>query len=823
MKLLLVVMLASFSFGAASAEKPTFVDSIHFVQYLDENTALEEVRDGNLDLYYFRVPSERLEDSSSREDLKIFQSTGGSYSLLVNPAKTENLNPFSITEVRFALNYLIDRNLIVNELMGGFGIPMISNYGPFDPDYIHILDELESFHFQYNPVLADQIITDALQKEGAQKIDGRWMHQGEQIKIKIFIRSDDPVRKSIGEILSAELEKVGFSVSKDFGDLNKAFVVVYGSDPSDAKWHLYTEGWAGRSAFVKYDSVGLAQMYSPWFSNMPGFNNPSYWNYKNDYLDSVTQKIYTGNFDSAQKRIDLIKEATVEGIKESVRIFIASKIDHYVANPRIEGVVNDFGGGVPNRFTPINARADSDTIKIGVKQIYQGAWNPIGGLSDAYSKNIWDVLFDPGVFKHPYTGETFPIRTNWVVESAGPSGTLDVPDGVINWDPVTQQWETVKNKTAVSKITYNLLFSNWHNGQKMDINDILHSLYFVMEWGSEKQNDDKTFDSEYTPQASRVAETIVGVRIIDENTIEAYVNYWHFDEAEIADWGGLWTSMPWEITYAMEQAVLDGKSSFSRSGAASKNVNWLSLVVPNDAMMIKNYLEQFKETNTIPKPLREFIKNEEAVQSRYDSSIKWIEKTNHAIISNGPFYLQSYSPESRTITIKAFDDPSYPFEAGYWMDFENVKYPKITDIAVPQTVTLGEKLTIPIKTSDVTKIQYFLTSSDGINIISDTKNIVGDDTVIEFSGDVTRKLGIGASDLKVFAVSDAVLRPDIYTTSFLTFENTQQIPKNDFAELEETSSKQSHYVSIAAIVIGAIIVGVVYSKRRQRKKSAQKH
>ena len=47
-------------------------------------------------------------------------------------------------------------------------------------------------------------------------------------------------------------------------------------------------------------------MYSPWFSNMPGFNDPAYWNYENNYIDSLTQKIYTGDFESkrAKKQID---------------------------------------------------------------------------------------------------------------------------------------------------------------------------------------------------------------------------------------------------------------------------------------------------------------------------------------------------------------------------------------------------------------------------------------------------------------------------------------------------------------------------------------
>ena len=57
---------------------------------------------------------------------------------------TGDFNPFSIREVRYALNFLVDRNLIVNELLGGYGSPMISNYGSFSADYLGIIDVLES-------------------------------------------------------------------------------------------------------------------------------------------------------------------------------------------------------------------------------------------------------------------------------------------------------------------------------------------------------------------------------------------------------------------------------------------------------------------------------------------------------------------------------------------------------------------------------------------------------------------------------------------------------------------------------------------------------
>jgi len=173
MKKLLVVLLALTAITVLQndsfAEKNTFVDSIKFIQYLDENTALEEVRNGNLDIYYYTISPDRLETHQAREGLQVFDSTGGSYSILVNPAESEKFNPFSSKEIRFALNYLVDRKLIVNELMGGYGAPIISYYSPSEPEYLTIIKELESFSFKYNPALANEIITKVLKEKEQRK------------------------------------------------------------------------------------------------------------------------------------------------------------------------------------------------------------------------------------------------------------------------------------------------------------------------------------------------------------------------------------------------------------------------------------------------------------------------------------------------------------------------------------------------------------------------------------------------------------------------------------------------------------------------------
>ena len=75
MKLLLAILFGMLSIQIASADKGTFVDEIKFIQYLDENTALEEVRNGNLDLYYYRISSDRIDSVKSREGLQVYEST----------------------------------------------------------------------------------------------------------------------------------------------------------------------------------------------------------------------------------------------------------------------------------------------------------------------------------------------------------------------------------------------------------------------------------------------------------------------------------------------------------------------------------------------------------------------------------------------------------------------------------------------------------------------------------------------------------------------------------------------------------------------------
>ena len=809
-KIILIICLISI-IPPAFAQKGTYVDEIKFIQYLDENTALEEVKNGNLDMYYYRISSDRIEDSESREKLKVFESTGGYYSILLNPTDEGPFNPFSIREIRYAINFLVDRDLIVNELLGGFGTSMFSNYGSFSAEYLRVLDVIETFQFRYNPSFAEKVITDELTIRGAEKIDGVWNYENEPIEITFFIRSDDPVRKAIGEILSSELEEIGFKVNKEFGDLNKAYVMVYGSNPAEQKWSLYTEGW-GSSGFTRYDSVTLAQMYSPWFSSMPGNNNPSNWNYENEKLDELTQRIYSGEFNDKDERTSIIKEAMKEGVNESVRIFLASKIDQYVVNQKVDGIINALGAGVPSRFTPINVRTDSGTLDVGVKQIYQAAWNPIGGLGDTYSNQIWLSITDPILTGHPFSGEMMPIRSSWEVETNGINSSVQVPNDAIKWNPDSKKWDKVGNEiSAKSKITYDLKFNQWHHGQEMNMNDIIYSVYFLSEWGSERTENDRTYDADFSPQASQVLNTLKGIRVIDENTIEVYTDFWHFDSGEIASWGSVWSSMPWEIMASMEQIVVDGKSSFSRTESITKNINWLSLIIPNDANQVKMQLNTFDENEHIPNALVQFNSQNGFQNIRYDSSQEWIDENNHAVISNGPFYLDRYSPDSRTIVIKSFDYGNYVFEQGKWKEFEEVKFPSINSIEFEQPYVAGSNEEILVSTENSSEIHYFIINSEGKIILNGIKETVNDKTSINL--DENSEITEGVHTFKVFAASENVLKPYEYSKSFIIISKDKEIPKVDvISEIKE--SEVNYWYVLMIIPIFSIIAVLVIRKSR---------
>ena len=784
--LILIVLVPSFNTldGLEASDKGAYTDNIRFIQYLDGNTALQEIRAGNLDTYYFRIPLETVSSISNDSNVKIYEKNAGSFAFLLNPAPSKNpniLNPFQFKEIRFAINYLINREFIVDEILNGYGNVQIDAFGISSPEHEGLIPILESYNFKFNPNHAKEIIDKILVSNGAIKLDGKWTYKGSPISFKFMIRSDDSPRKSMGEILANQLENIGFTTERNYGDLNKANLVVYGTDPQELAWQVYTEAFGGTSAFVRYNPVVAAQMYSPYFGKMPGWANPSFWNYQNSSLDNITQSIEFSNFTSQEERNELLGQAVSLGIQESVRIFVAQNIDPYAASSSIKGLINDFGAGISTSKSLINAKTtkNTNTINVGVKEIYQGAWNGVSGCNDIYCTNILSLVSDPATSRNPYNGEVIPLRNEWTnITTMGPENRLAVDHDALTWNPSNQRWDEVGENTSKSKVTLDILYSNWQNGQPMTKADLIYPLYFLYEWSSKINSTDLTYDPEYASQAQVSLKYLRGTKFLDDNKIISFVDYWHFDRKEIADFASVWATSPWEINAAIERLVKNGIFAYSRSEATVKNIEWLSLIISSHAQSIKQELEKMKTEGFIPAPLKGMVTMDEAIK-RYDASIKWITEHKHAIVGNGPFEISNYNPTGRVISLTAFRDSSYPFVKGYWSIYENAKLAKFDKVQYPKVVTSGKPLTI---SGNVTiggnydsnaTITYFISDKNNHLITQGDGKWIDNkgNFIIAMNGSDTRAMSIGPNEFKLFVKSNYALRPDIYSGIFITMPN----------------------------------------------------
>ena len=784
--LILIVIASSFTSMNAlqSNQQGAYTDNLRFIQYLDGNTALHDIQAGNLDTYYFRIPLETVASISNNPNVKIYEKNAGSFAFLLNPAPSKNsniLNPFQFKEIRFALNYLINREFIVDEILNGYGSVQIDPFGISSPEYEALIPVIESYNFKYNPNLAKAIIEKALISNGAIKVDGKWTYKGSPITIKFMIRSDDLPRKSMGEIVANQLENIGFTVQRDYGDLNKANLVVYGTDPQELNWQVYTEAFGGTSEFVRYNPSTAAQMYSPYFGKMPGWSNPSFWNYQNSTLDKVTQSIAFSNFTSEEGRNELLRQALTLGLQESVRLFVAQNIDPYAASSSIKGLINDFGAGIATSKSLINARSTKNvsTINVGVKEIYQGAWNSVGGCNDVYCTTILSLVSDPATSRNPYNGEVIPLRNEWTnITTMGPEKKLEVDKDAVTWNPSSQSWQDVGKNTSKSKVTLHIVYSNWQNGQPMSKADLIYPLYFLYEWSSKSNSSDLSYDPEYAAQAQVALKYLRGTKFLNDSNVVSYVDYWHFDKKEIADFASIWASSPWEVNAAIERLVKNGMFAYSRSEATVKNIEWLSPIIPSHAQAIKQELEKMKTERFVPPALKDVVTVDEAIK-RYDASIKWITEYNHAIIGNGPYEIQNYNPTGKVISLSAFRDSSYPFPKGYWSIYETANLAKFEKVQHPKVVTKG----LPLKISgNVTiggnpdsnaTLTYYLFDKINRLIVQGEGKWIDDkgNFVIAINDTATRAMSIGPNEFELFVKSNSALRPDIYNGIFIAVPN----------------------------------------------------
>jgi len=471
----------------------------------------------------------------------------------------------------------------------------------------------------------------------------------------------------------------------------------------------------------------------------------------------------------------MYSEMTRIGLDESVRIWIATVMNAFPVQAGVEGITQDLAAGPRGLWGLRSAfKTGRDELTVGHLWVWteRTTWNPVGGFGDVYSNDIWRHLQDPAVWNDPFTGIPAPFRIGYEVDTAGPEGALDVPADAIMWNAQRGRWTNVGEEvTATSKVVYDyskFFQAPWHHGQPISMADVLYSIY-------------QGFDLSYNPDKAKIEtviattarpflDTIKGYRVLDENRIEAYVDFWHFEQNYIASYGipaGL--STPWEMLYAMDELVFgQRRAAYSDTAAARYNVPWISLVLDRDARLVRKAMLDLRRLETIPTDVftlptadGEIVltSSEEGVE-RYTAVLEWFDEKGHMVISNGPFMLERYDPPAQFAELVAFRDESYPFTASdlYRGLPDLIEYVEIE--APPIELGADFEVTLTLEGPGNLSMRYLMIDTATGEIIQqgDAETLDPNWFAIRMTAETTDQLELGIYELVLVAYSDELAR-----------------------------------------------------------------
>ena len=745
------------------------IDKIIFDVRTDMTIAIKDVAEGKADLMASGIDGS-VYLSLERKDLErldTYAVPSGSWSLLFNPVPNKapytittkdgktHFNPLAIREVRYAMNFLINRKKLVDEILKGAGEPSFTQATPGQPGtYRYNLIPLRmGMTANGNEEKAINDIEKAMETaanlpENRGKLikeNGWWKYNNEIVSIKFVIRVDDPSgRLPAGNAISDLIEKTGIKVEKLLYDRNKSTQVVYLTDPKDYEWNILTEAWGAGATRAWWD-VTLRQMYVREGNYTPGWNTAEFWNYDNREASRISDKNYNGWFLTSEEYWNGNIRLQEIGLQDAVRIYLNSQTQYFVANKERfnRRMLYGVGDGINDwsiRSADIKPNRRGEKMLRVVQHSAQGSlfmspWDPVGvnGFADAYSGIIIGPCSDSGAtFESPSTAkyifrlgeaDTNTLEIGVVAGNNGiPAGTINVPKNAMMFNPYTQKWEeglTIVSKDgnieykksdnlkAYIKCDFKPKYFKWHHGIESSLVDLMYGSVFIANVVTKADDNDKYYDSALAGRYAPAMDGAVGSVLNEDGSFTLYGNYYFPMDMErqlatIAVSPKIGnpnrnTVVPFEINEAIMKLVLEG----SKSGnvyTISQDQSLMAIDVKNPTCVadIKEKLIEMRDSKYIPVGIEDWINEDEAVK-RYQAAIDFIDNYGHAYISNGPFFISKIDSRANYIELSAFKD--YSETAEYWIEKLSTKMSRIEDIDMPSIVNKNEDINIDIYVS----------------------------------------------------------------------------------------------------------------------------
>ncbi len=806
---LILALVLAIGVSAQESRNGAWVDEIILSEEASATTAVTRLNVGEIDLYSFTVSDADLFRTVQANPNLDYSLTYGSFNELtfnvVGPVfpGSGKLNPFAVKEIREAMNWLIDREYIAAEILGGMGVARYTTLNTVFPDYAKVADVARAIELKYGQDLAraEAVISEEMEKLGAQKVNGVWHFNGEPVQIILVIRTEDE-RREMGDYVASLLEDIGFVADRQYKTAGEASAIWISGDPNDGLFHIYTGGWVS-TAISRDLGVNFDNFYTPrgYPYTLWSFYDPD------PRFDEVSDRLARNDFTSVEERTALMAEALQYSMEDSVRIFIVDRSSFIPRRAELQ-VTADLASGISGTFLwPHTIRfvdRVGGTVNVALPSILTEPWNPIAGTNWVYDMMPIRGTAESATIANPFTGLPMPQRierAEIVVEEGLPVGKssdwvdlefaseIAVPaDAWADWDPVEQRFITVAERfpegtTAKRKsVVYypEDLYSTvkWHDGSAFSVADVVLSIILNFDRGYE---DSPIFDPIAKPVLEAFLRSFKGVKIVSTQplVIETYSDTYFLDaELNVASWFPYYSQGPgaWHNLGLGIRAESNHQLAFSPAKADQLSVEWMSYIAGPSIAILAQHLNESRASGYIPyePTLGQFISDDEAA-ARWNNLTNWYNQKGHFWIGTGALYLERAYPVEKIVHLKR--NPNFPDPADKWARFAE---PMIAEAEVfgDRRVTIGGAATFevdvtfdgePYPSDAISEVKYLVINSQGEIAFTGVAEQAGEGWYeIVLDAEQTSKLTVGSNRLEVVVVSNIVSIPTFESFEFVT-------------------------------------------------------
>ncbi len=693
-----------------------WVDQILISREASEARGVARLEAGDIDAWWMLSISEpELYDRiMDHQDLRYEFSYGHFTELMFNVAGPYfydgSLNPFHDAQIREAFNWLIDREYLVGEFLGGMGRPIYALDGREFPEYARypdVLDAIEDY-YEHDPDRARDIVGDRMEALGAELVDGTWHYDGSEIKVKFIIRTDlyPPLYPEGGDYIAGLMEWVGFNVERMLLPFESAVDIWRRDDPYLGTYHAVTGGW--RMEVIHRDKgyrfytsdTRFVRPWPRWFTLDP----------PQEYLE-VARRLYDRDYESMAEREQLFEEALWTRMEFSPQIVLAdiAGVNPWRANLRVRTDISaGFGWGVPQTLHIVDEDGDpliGGTVTGGQYLILAEPWNPVDGTAAAADLFVFrNMLQESGLMPDGRDGLAHP----WRIESAAVTVREGLPvvktydwvsldfaadiqassDAWVDWDAAEQRFITVGEKMDPGSPYYDEDFDPsanvksvayypddfyqvpMHDGSTLSLADIIMAMIVRFDRANP---DSAIYDEGEESRLETFMATFRGVKIVSQDplVIESYSKSWNIDaELNVSTWfpsyGTYNQFAPWHVITIGKKAEIAGSLAWSRDKSTKREVNWMDYTMGPSLPILRTHLDAAIDANYIPyePTMGQYVTVAEAAE-RYANLKEWEEEAGHFWTTTAPFCLDSVNPTLGFIDLRRFEDHPDPIDR--WM------------------------------------------------------------------------------------------------------------------------------------------------------------